>query len=60
MYESLPIKERKDIKITVKSIVKINNNCYNNINELYKVLEENILSGKLKNRSKDIVRFIRK
>lgn len=60
MYESLPIKERKDIKITIKSIVKINNNCYNNINELYKVLEENILSGKLNNKSKDIINFIRK
>ena len=60
MYESLPIKSRKDIKINIKSIVKINNNCYNNVNELYRKLENNILSGKLKNRVNDIVKFIRK
>ena len=60
MYKNLPIKTRKDIKISIKSIVKINNNCYNNINELYKEIEKNILSGKLKNKVNDIVRFIRK
>ena len=60
MYNSLPIKTRKDIKISYKSIVKINNNCYNNINELYKEIEINILNGNIKNKVKDIVRFIRK
>ena len=60
MYNNLPIKTRKDIKISYKSIVKINNNCYNNINELYKQIEKNILNGNIKNKVKDIVRFIRK
>ena len=60
MYKNLPIKSRKDIKITLESIVKLNNNCYNGVNEIYRDLENNILSGSLKNKSKDIVRFIRK
>lgn len=60
MYKNLPIKTRKDIKITLESIVKLNNNCYNGVNEIYRDLENNILSGSLKNKSKDIVRFIRK
>ena len=60
MYKNLPIKSRKDIKITLESIVKLNNNCYNGVNEIYRDLENNILSGNLKNKSKDIVKFIRK
>ena len=60
MYKNLPIKSRKDIKITLESIVKLNNNCYNGVNDIYKNLEINILSGKLKNNNKDIVKFIRK
>ena len=60
MYNKLPIKSKKDIKISYKSIVKLNNNCYNNINDLIKNIEKNILDGKLKNKTSDIVRFIRK
>ena len=60
MYKSLPIKTRKDIKITYKSIVKLNNNCYNSVNEIYRLLEENILNYSLRNKVKDIVKFIRK
>lgn len=60
MYKALPIKSKKDIKISVQSIVKLNNNCYNGINDIYKELEYNILIGKLKNKSKDIVKYIRK
>ncbi len=59
-YKNLPIKSRKDIKITIESIVKLNNNCYNGVNDIYKELETNILSGKVKNNSKDIAKFIRK
>ena len=59
-YKSLPIKTRKDIKISLESIVKLNNNCYNNINEIYTNIENNILSGNIKNKSRDIVKFIRK
>ena len=60
MYKNLPIRRRKDIKIDTKSIVKINNNCYNNINELLNDIEKNILSGKLKNNRKNIIEFIRR
>jgi len=60
MYNKLSIKNKKDIKISYKSIVKLNNNCYNNINDLIKNIEKNILDGKLKNKTKDIVKFIRK
>lgn len=59
-YKYLPIKSRKDIKISLESIVKLNNNCYNGVNEIYKKIEVNILDGKLKNKNKDIVKFIRK
>jgi len=60
MYKMLPIKSRKDIKISIESIVKLNNNCYNNINKIYLMLEKKILNGSLKNKSKDIIKFIRK
>ena len=60
MYHDLPIKTKNDIKISIQSIVKLNNNCYNGINEIYKNLEENILNGKLKNKNKEIIKFIRK
>ena len=59
-YKALPIKSRKDIKISLQSIVKLNNNCYNNINEIYKEIENNILNGKLKNKNRDIIKFIRR
>ena len=59
-YKALPIKSRKDIKISIESIVKLNNNCYNNINEIYINIENNILNGNIKNKNKDIVKFIRK
>ena len=60
IYKSLHIKTRKDIKISAESIVKLNNNCYNRVNEIYEKLEINILNGILKNKSKDIVKFLRK
>lgn len=60
MYNSLPIKSKKDIKISIKTIVKLNNNCYNNINEIYSDIEYAILNGTIKNRNKDIIKFIRK
>ena len=59
-YNSLPIKSRKDIKITPKTIAKLNNNCYNNINNVYVSLEKNILDGNIKNNSRDIIKFLRK
>ena len=60
MYKKLPIKTRKDIKISVKSIVKLNNNCYNNVNDIYIDLENSILEGILVNKSKNIVKYLRK
>ena len=60
MYKALPIKSRKDIKISIESIVKLNNNCYNNINQIYSNIENNILDKKIKNKNKDIVKLIRK
>lgn len=60
LYKNLPIKTKNDIKISIESIVKLNNNCYNGVNDIYKKLEMNILNGKLKNRNKDIIKFLRK
>ena len=60
LYNNLPIKTRKDIKINIKSIVKINNNCYNNINKIYLDLEDKILSGILRNNTRDIINYLRK
>ena len=60
MYKKLPIKSKKDIKISVESIVKLNNNCYNDIGNIFSDLEEKILTNKLKNKSSDIVRYLRK
>jgi len=60
MYKKLPIKTKKDIKISVESIVKLNNNCYNDIGNIFIDLENKILDGVLKNKSKDIVKYLRK
>ena len=60
MYNKLPIRSKKDIKISIKSIVKLNNNCYNNINDLLSDLEINILNGKIQNNKKDILKYIRR
>ena len=59
-YNKLPIKIKKDIKISHKTIVKLNNNCYNNINDIIKSIEKNILNGNIKNNTKDIIKFLRK
>ena len=58
--KTIPIKSRKDIKITIESIVKINNNRYNNVNEIYENIEKNILNGTIKNKNKEIIKFLRK
>ena len=47
MFNKLPIKSKKEIKISYKSIVKLNNNCYNNINDIIKNVEKNILDVNL-------------
>lgn len=60
MYKALPIKSRKDLKIDVESIVKLNNNCYNNINLILNELEKNIAIGNIKNKRSDIIKFLRK
>ena len=60
MYKKLPIKSKKDIKISAESIVKLNNNCYNEIGNIFSDLEIKILNGELKNKSRDIVRYLRK
>ena len=60
MFNKLPIKSKKDIKINIKTLVKLNNNCYNNINEIYSLLEYNIINGIIKNNNREIVKFIRK
>ena len=60
MYKKLPIKFKKDIKISAESIVKLNNNCYNEIGNIFSDLEIKILNGELKNKSRDIVRYLRK
>ncbi len=58
MYKSLPIKTRKDIKISSQEIIKYVKN-YNNISHIYSDLENNIISNKLKNNYKSIVKFLK-
>ena len=58
MYKKLPIKSRKDIKISLNNIVKNNNNCYNNINEIYKKIETKILNRELNNTKKEIINYL--
>ena len=59
-YKKMPIKCRKDIKINAETIVKLKNNSYNNINEIFNDLETKILKGELNNKTKDIIKYIRK
>ena len=60
MYKSLPIKNKKDIKIKIDTLVKINNNCYNGINKIYSDLEDAIINNKVKNNTKDIIKYLEK
>ena len=59
-YKNLPIKSKKDIKININTLVKLNNNCYNGINEIYSNLESIILNGTIKNTNKDIIKYLEK
>ena len=59
-YKKMPIKCRKDIKINAETIVKLKNNSYNNINEIFNDLETKILKGELNNKTKVIIKYIRK
>lgn len=60
LYKALPIKSKDDIKIKKETLYRLNNNSYIGINDIYKELETNILNLKIKNKSKDIIKFIRK
>lgn len=60
LYKSLPIKSKDDIKIKKETLYKLNNDSYIGINDIYKVLETNILNGKIKNKNKNIIKFLRK
>ncbi len=58
-YKSLPIKSRKDIKISYKDIVLIKNNCYNNLSDIYLEIENNILLYKIKNNKREIIKYLK-
>ena len=60
-YNKLPIKSKNDIKIAAKDICKILNKKPDRfINIIYKDLENEILSNKLKNEKKCLIKFIEK
>lgn len=59
-YKKIPINSKKDIKINTETIVKLKNNSYNNINEIFNDLELKILRGELNNKTKDIIKYIMK
>lgn len=56
MYKKLPIKSREDIDISSKQLLNLVD-C-KKINETFKVVEEEILKGNLRNKRKDIIKFI--
>lgn len=59
-FKKLPIHSRKDIKITALEITKLLNLSYDkNISIIYKELEKNIISGKIKNIHKDIYKYLK-
>ncbi len=59
MYKELPIKVRKDLKITPDEIVKILNIEYSSIvGKILNDLENLIISGKIKNKKKDIIKYL--
>ena len=60
LYNSMPIRTRKDVNITYNDIVNLKDICYNNINSIYDNIEINILNGNLKNNLKDILKFLEK
>lgn len=53
MYQKLPIKARNDIDVDVKNL-----GAGAQISQKYKILEEAILSGKLKNKNKEIIKYL--
>ena len=59
LYKKLPIKKRKDIDIDSNYLINVLNINNNKLNEVYNVLEEEILKSNLKNQKKEIVNFIR-
>ncbi len=59
MYKELPIKVRKDLNVTPDEIVKILNIEYSSIvGKILNDLENLIISGKIKNKKKDIIKYL--
>ena len=58
MYAKMPIKSRHDLKIKGDTIRRITNCDLKEIKEYLSDLERNILDGNVKNRKKDIYRYL--
>ena len=59
IYQNLPIKEKKDIAITPEEIIAtLNLKNKKNISTILTELEKLIISGKIKNTRKDIVKYL--
>ncbi|MCX4254530.1 MAG: CCA tRNA nucleotidyltransferase [Bacilli bacterium] len=59
MYKELPIKVRKDLNVTPDEIVKILNIEYSSkVGKILNDLENLIISGKIKNKKKDIIKYL--
>jgi len=58
-YKALPIKEKKDIKINYKKLINLGYKD-NEINDIIKTLEKEILQGKLKNHKFSIINYLKR
>ncbi len=59
IYKNLPIKERKDIKITASEIINIvGEKNANKVSSIFRELENNIISGKIINSKDLIIKYI--
>lgn len=58
-YKKLPIKDKKDIKINYKKLIALGYKD-NEINDIIKVIEKEILLGNIKNNKSSIINYLKK
>ena len=58
MYRKLPIKTRQDIKISPMLLQKVTNCQNQEIGQIFTDLEKKILDRTLKNKPRDLIRYL--